>query len=253
MRMWMTYMHHRWAVDAAVRYVGGMYHNIVVKGETLPATEIVPAALQKEIVGLLMEIIQPANLSIPETLLVHLTPPPGGALEDLASNDYAFDQLRAARILSGLVLEQLLDPATGARLIAFADRQQGALTLPELISQVMQATWGAPRDGQQGDRSLRRVTQRVALEALMMMGGDANATPEVRAVVLDRLDKLRAELGSRHDEDAVTEAHYRQAERDIARYLENPTANAPRSVIPAWGRRPRSGYPEAPGAPLGGF
>ena len=61
------------------------------------------------------------------------------------------------------------------------------------------------------DRSLRRVAQRAALDALMMMGGNANVTPEVRAVVLDRLDKFRAELGSRHDEDAVTEAHYRQA------------------------------------------
>ena len=250
MRLWMTYMHHRWAVDAAVRYVGGMYHNIVVKGETLPATEIVPAALQKEIVGLLMEIIQPSALSIPESLLAVLTPPPDAALEDM-SNDYAFDQLRAARILSGIVLEQLLDPASGARLVAFADRQAGALTLPELLNQVMQATWGAPRDAQPGDRSLRRVTQRTALDALMMMGGDASATPDVRAVVLDRLDKLRAELASRHDEDAVTEAHYRQAERDIARYLENPTENAPRSVIPAWGRRPRSGYPQPPGAPLG--
>ncbi|MBI4485736.1 MAG: zinc-dependent metalloprotease [Acidobacteria bacterium] len=250
MRLWMVYLHHRWAIDSSVKFVGGMYHNLVVKGDTLPATEIVPAALQRDVVGLLMQIIQPAGLAIPERLLAVLTPPPDGAIEDL-SNDYAFDHLRAARILSGLVLEQLLDPETGARLVAFADRQAGALTLPELITQVMQSTWGVPRDAQPLDRSLRRVAQRAALDALMMMGGNANATPEVRAVVLDRLDKFRAELGSRHDEDAVTEAHYRQAERDIARYLENPTANAPKSVVPAWGSRPRSGYPQPPGAPLG--
>ncbi|MCC7417957.1 MAG: zinc-dependent metalloprotease [Acidobacteria bacterium] len=250
MRLWMVYLHHRWAVDAAVRYVGGMYHNLVVKGDTLPPTEIVPAAMQREIVGLLMQIIQPAGLAMPEKLLAVLTPPPTPALEDMAGG-YAFDQLRAARILSGIVLEQLLDPETGARLVAFGTRQANALTLPELLDQVMTSTWGAPRDAQPGDRALRQVAQRTALDALMMMGGSASATPEVRAVVLDRLARLQAELANRHDEDPIVDAHYRQAERDIARYLQNPSANAPASVIPAWGRRPRSGYPEPPGAPLG--
>ena len=112
MRLWMTYLHHRWAIEAGLGYVGGMYHNIVVKGETLPPTEIVPAALQREVLGLLMEAIEPANLAIPETLLAQLTPSPGANLEDL-SEDYAFDHLRAARILSAMVLEPLLD--AGAR------------------------------------------------------------------------------------------------------------------------------------------
>jgi len=50
-RLWMVYLHHRWAIDSGVRYVGGMYHNFVVKGESLPPTEIVPAAKQREILG----------------------------------------------------------------------------------------------------------------------------------------------------------------------------------------------------------
>ena len=37
MRLWMTYLHHRWAIDAAVKYIGGMYHNLVVKGDDLAA------------------------------------------------------------------------------------------------------------------------------------------------------------------------------------------------------------------------
>jgi hypothetical protein len=166
------------------------------------------------------------------------------------SDGYAFDHLRAARILSAMVLEPLLEPDRAARLIAFADRQPGALMLPDVINQVLQNTWGAPRDAQAVDRSLRRVSQRVALDSLMALGGAADATPEVRAVVLDRLERFRAELAGRHDDDAVTEAHYRQAERDIARYLENPSANAPKSVLPAWGGRPRSRYPLPPGPPL---
>src|ERR1700722_4378766 len=39
-RLWMVYLQHRWGIDSGVRYIGGMHQNIVVKGETLPATEI---------------------------------------------------------------------------------------------------------------------------------------------------------------------------------------------------------------------
>ncbi|MGE0043704.1 MAG: zinc-dependent metalloprotease [Vicinamibacterales bacterium] len=251
MRLWMTYLHHRWAIETGLGYVGGMYHNIVVKGETLPPTEIVPAALQRDVLGLLMEAIQPANMALPETLLAQLTPDPGSNLEDL-SEDYAFDHLRAARILSAMVLEPLLEPARAARLVAFADRQPGALSLPEVVDAVLAATWRAPADTDPKMASLRRVSRGVALDALMILGGHADTSPEVRAYVLDQVAKLGASLGGRTDQNPLTEAQYRQAERDIAHYLENPTANAPKTALPGWGSRPRSRYPLPPGPPLGG-
>lgn len=249
-RLWMTYLHHRWAIEAAQRYIGGMYHNIVVKGEKMPPTEIVPAAMQRELLGQLMDAIEPANLTLPDALLAQLTPSPGNNLEDMAG-DYAFDHLRAARILAALVLEPLLEPARAARLVAFADRQSGALTLPEVVQAMLAHTWNAPRDADPRMRSLRRVTQRVALDSLMILGGNAETTPEVRAYVLDQIARLGEALKSRTDEDPLTDAHYRQAVRDIARYLTNPAQNAPKSASPAWGGRPRSRYPLHPGPPLG--
>jgi hypothetical protein len=252
LRLWMSYLHHRWAIEAGLRYVGGMYHNITVKGEDLPPTEPVPAALQREVLGLLMDAIEPANLALPERLLTQLTPNPNANLEDMA-NDYLFDHLRAARILSGLVLSDLFEPGRAARLIALADRDPATLSLPEVIRAVFDRTWGAPRDADARHRSLRRVTQRVALDAMMILGAYRDATPEVRAVVLDRLAQLEADLlVGPDDEDAVTAAHQRQAARDIARYLEDPSAHAPESVSPGWGSRPRSRYPLHPGPPLGG-
>jgi hypothetical protein len=249
MRLWMTYLHHRWAIESGLGYVGGMYHNIVVKGETLPPTEIVPAATQRELLGLLMETLEPANLAIPETLLVQLTPTPGANLEDLAE-DYAFDHLRAARILSAMVLEPLLTPARAARLVAFTDRQPGALSLPEVIDAVLTRTWRAQRDADPRHRSLRRVTERVALDSMMMLGANEDTSPDVRAYVLDQIARLGELAETLKTEDPITNAHYRQAERDIARYLENPAANMPKSAL-AWGSRPRSRYPLPPGPPLG--
>jgi hypothetical protein len=165
-------------------------------------------------------------------------------------DDYAFDHLRAARILSAMVLEPLLTPARAARLVAFADRQPNGLSLPDVVEAVLGATWRAAPDTDPRHRSLRRVTERVALDSMMMLGGHAETSPEVRAYVLDQVVRLGESLRARKDQNPMTEAHYRQAERDIARYLENPAANTPKSVL-VWGSRPRSRYPLPPGPPLG--
>ena len=121
-RLWMTYLHHRWAVESGLRYVGGMFHTYNVKGDPGAVTEIVPAATQREVLALLLSAIEPAALELPEALLAQLTPHPNSNLEDLSS-DYAFDHLQAARILAAMVLGDLLQPDRAARLVAFADRQ----------------------------------------------------------------------------------------------------------------------------------
>jgi hypothetical protein len=249
MRLWMTYLHHRWAIESGIGYVGGMFHNIVVKGEKLAPTEIVPAAMQRDVLGLLMEAVEPANLAIPDSLVEQLTPSPGSNLEDMA-DDYAFDHLRAARILSAMVFEPLFEPARTARLVAFADRDANAVSLPEVVEAVMAKTWRASADSDARHRSLRRVTQRTALNALMILGAGEDTSPDVRAYVLDQIAKLGESIRTRRDDNPITEAHYRQAERDIARYLANPSANTPKSVL-TWGSRPRSRYPLPPGPPLG--
>lgn len=254
MRLWMAYLHHRWAIDSSMKYIGGQYQNIAVKGDTLPPTEIVPASLQREVLSLLMQAIEPVALALPERLLVALAPNPYGRdIEELpASTGAAFDHLGAARALAAMVLEQLLEPDRAARLVAFADRQAGALTLPDVLNAIVESTWGGAREDRGMTRSLGRVTERVAADAMMILGAHAQATPEVRAVVLDRLARLRADLGARHDADGVAEAHIRQVERDLTKYLENPSAFTPRSSWLSWGGRPRSRYPLPPGPPLGG-
>jgi hypothetical protein len=245
MGLWMTYLHHRWAIDTGVRYIGGMYDNIALKGESVPPTEIVPVALQREVLSLLMQMIQPSNLALPDRLLVELAPGPDGrdAEELNVSTGDAFDHLSAARTLSALVLEQLLEPARAARLITFADRQPGALTLNEVLNAVTNATWesGAQTGESPMLSSLRRVAQRQALDAMMILGAHPQATPEVRAITLDHLARFRVTLGRRVGRDQASTALVRQAERDLTKYLENPAAYAVKSSAPQ----------QPPGAPIG--
>jgi hypothetical protein len=243
MGLWMTYLHNRWAIDTGVRYIGGMYDNLALKGEAVPPTEFVSTDLQRDVLKQLMVAIEPANLAIPERLLGNLAPSADGREpEDFnMPTGSAFDHLAAARTLSAMVLEQLLEPERSARLISFADRQANAVTLPEVLRAVIAATWSAPRDADARLRALRRVSQRGAVDAIMILGASPQSTPEVRAVAINQLAKLKATLAAASDPDAVTEAHIRQAQRDITKYLENPTAYAPKS----------SALPQPPGAPIG--
>ena len=242
MRMWMAYLHHRWAIDTGAKYIGGMYDNIASKGESVPPTEIVPVALQRDVLDLMMSVLEPAALAIPEHLLAMLGSTDGGELEEFRSAaGYAFDQLSAARTLSAMVVEQILDAERAARLVAFADRQPNALTLPEVLETIIKATWDAPDAATPPLRSIQRVTRRAALDAMMMLGGNANATPEVRAVALQRIARLGEQFQGKSDADPIATAVYAQARDDIRRFLANPTANAPKS----------SALPQPPGAPIG--
>ena len=250
MRLWMAYLHDRYAIESGLKYVGGLFTNIVVPGDTLPPTEFIPSSTQKQVLSLLLDVVEPGSLAIPESLLKQLTPDPGGNIEDL-SDDPAFDQLRAARIRAALVLEPLFDPARAARMVALGARQPDALTFPQMVDAVMARTWNAAGDTTVSAKALRRVSQQVALESMMILGAKPEGSAEAQAYVLDQLAQLSEALKVRKDGDPLTQAFYRQTARDIDRYLSDPVANAPKSASSPWGKSPRSRFPLPPGPPLG--
>jgi len=251
LRLWMVYLHERYAIEFGQRYIGGLLQNIVVKDKEngLAPTEFIPGATQREILVQVLAAIEPAKLAIPETLLSQLVPDPGVNREDM-SKDPVFDQLRAARILAALVIEPLFDADRSARMVALGARQPDPLTYPEMVDAVLASTWNATPSGRAQDRALLRVTQDVALASLMKLGGAEDAAPEARYYVLDQLAQLAEQLRTRRDADPLTAAFYRETARQIDRYLEDPKAHAPKAVMPAWGEQPLSRWPQSPGPPL---
>jgi hypothetical protein len=249
MRFWMSYLHHRWAIESSQKYVGGMYQNIVVKGEDLTPTEIVPAALQREVLALLMSAITPEAMKVPEQLLSLLTVHPGSNMEDMSGSDY-FNQLEVARVLASLVIEPLLHTDKASILVAFEQREPGTVTLPELVTLLMNNTWNEPLSNDHANQALQRVKQSVMLNALMILGASNNSVPEARSYALIALADLEQALSSKRADNPLTSAHFRQAASDIKRYLSDPVEYAPESVTATWGERPRSRYPVYPGPPL---
>jgi len=244
LRLWMVYLHHRYQIESAVKYIGGLYTDIKVKGEPGPATSPIPAKLQRDTLGLLLQSLSPAELAIPESLLAQLTPDPGRNLEDL-SDDPVFDQLRAARIAAALVVEPLLAPDRAARMVNLQARGVDGITLPELIDALMAASWNA----RSGDAALLRVVQKTVLDGLMILGASTTTAPEARALALQTLDGLAKSLPAKGG-DALGVAFNRQTAADIAAYLADPAGKAPKSVSVPWGKGPRSRNPQPPGPPL---
>ena len=74
----------------------------------------------------------------------------------------------------------------------------------------------------------------------MMLGANPKTTPEARAVVIEQLVQLKAKIAQMHDPDPVSEAALRQSERDLTRFLINPSAGAPKAAA----------LPQPAGAPL---
>lgn len=244
LRLWMVYLHHRYQLESAVKYIGGLYTDIKVKGEPGPATSPIPAKLQRDTLALLIQSLSPAELALPENLLAQLTPDPGRNLEDL-SDDPVFDQLRAARIAAALVVEPLLAPDRAARLVSLEARGIDGITLPLTVDALMAASWNA----RSGDPALLRVVQKTVLDGLMILGASTTTAPEARALALQTLDGLAKALPSRTG-DTLTTAFNRQTAADITAYLADPAGKAPKSVSIPWGKGPRSRNPQPPGPPL---
>jgi hypothetical protein len=251
LRLWMVYLQERYAIEFGQRYIGGLLQNIVLKDKEngLAPTEFIPGETQREILGLMLDAIEPEKLVVPETLLSQLVPDPGENREDM-SPDPVFDQLRAARILAALVIEPLFDADRSARMVALGARQPDPLTYPQMVDAVLASTWIVEPSGSSQERALLRVTQNVAMQSMMKLGGSDDAAPEARYYVLDQLAQLAERLRTKRDADPLTAAFYRESARQIDRYLEDPKAHAPEAVMPEWGEQPRSRFPQPPGPPL---
>ena len=153
-----------------------------------------PAAKQKEALDLLMAALAPENLDIPERIVAALVAEPSGTAPHARALRLRRGRRSSARSprrahWPSLIVNPLLDPERAARLTLASGPD--ALTLNALLRRLVNATWGAPVDASPRLASLRRVSQRVVLDALLDLAARPQAPPEVRALTLATLVRLR--------------------------------------------------------------
>lgn len=247
-RLAQVYMHHGIAAAGAVKAIGGMEWRYALRGDPLPPTRMVPAARQQRALGLLMDVIQPASLAIPERVLAAMPPRPFGytdesRLDFAGSTAPVFDHLGLARSLATSVVRGLLTPERAARVVAFHDRDPRMPSLGSVVGTLVARTWIAGPSGE--SVALRRVVQRVTLDELLRLAADPRATPDARAAAEWGLRQVKRRAMAATATTPDAEAHRDLAVADVDRFLGRRDPFAPR---PEPARTPGTslGSPDSP-------
>lgn len=239
MRFTHVYLHHRYSLEGLVKYVGGMDFRYAMRGDGQPPTTIVSGADQRKALGMALDALEPAALAVPERVQRLIPPmPPGGDPQMVwmgTAGGTSFDEISLAGGLATEVIEGLLHAERLARVVLFRARDAQLPTLDEVLSTIVDRTWGAPVTTDFHTQSLRRTVQRVVLNTLLDRAGDKTALPDVRAVAELQLKRLDAKLATTTGGLVPDRALREQARREIAAYFDGDDDPAGRSrfrVIP---------------------
>jgi hypothetical protein len=229
-----VYLHHRYALHGATKYIGGMEFGYALRGEPTEPTRIIPATEQRQALRLVLSNLQPAALRIPERVSRLIPPVPIGYDSDLTliptPAGTAFDPVYAAHSLAQEIVDGLLHRERAARVVAFHSRDASNPSLSEVITALVETSWGAAQAGDSHDAALRRAAQRATVDGLLDLAGDTLATAEVRAIAARQLTALR-ERAARPG-TAGDEAHRAAVRRDIDRFFEGSDSRAQRPRPP---------------------
>ncbi|MEX2179008.1 MAG: zinc-dependent metalloprotease [Gemmatimonadaceae bacterium] len=220
-----VYFMHRFALNSLAKTIGGMEYSNPLSGDGQQATRPIGAARQLEALGQLIAALQPAELAIPDTVLTLMVPGASAVTPQVelfgTRTRPAFDELGAARTLSQMVVDLILQRERAARLVQFATRAGTQLTLPMVIDTLVADTWRRAVPSAPKLAALQRVTQRAVTDRLINLAADSSAAPEVRAIVNLKLMDLRTEARTRSAAGPFERrAHFTAIARDIDRWIE---------------------------------
>jgi hypothetical protein len=219
------YLHHRYQLNAAVQSLGGADYTYAARGDGQVPLTIVPAEKQRRALEMVLATLSPDFLTLPESVLSLLPPPPPDAPPSERFPSRAgrfFDPLAAATVAADLSVRALLHPNRLTRLNDFG-RRGDTPDVAEVADRLLETTWGAALPDEPYLTEVLRTVQRVALERLLEQAS-GHPVPQVRAVLTDRLLGLAAGL----EGSARSDPHRRLAAADIRRWeSRTPPADPP--------------------------
>jgi hypothetical protein len=186
-----------------------------------------------------LDALEPSALAVPERVMKLIPPAPYLGDESFewigSAGGTSFDQISLAGGVATEVIEGLLHRERAARVVQFSARDAMLPTLDEVMTTIVERTWGANADSDPNAQTLRRTVQRVVLNTLLDRAGDRQAMAEVRQMAEWQLRKLDERLAGQRGGSAAEQALRATARHEIQRYFDGGDDPAKRSrftVIP---------------------
>lgn len=239
------YLHHRYQVEATASVLGAQDFYYAVRGDGRQPARAVDGERQRAALRALTSTLQPGELVLPREVIDLIPPRPYGygMHRELFPRftGQTFDVVSPAIVAAEHTISNVLNPQRAARLVQQHAVDTALPGLTEVVDSLYLATFGAgAADAYEAE--VRRATQRVLVEQLMALAGNAEM-PQVRAIATHRIQRLLDESVKAADSpDGAEEAHHSQLISDIERFLERPADPYTPPVTP----------PAPPGAPIGG-
>lgn len=232
-----VYLHHRYSLEGAIKYVGGMSYTYALRGDGQTVAQILPAARQRRALELVLSALRPESLAVPERVSRLIPPSPHGYAHSerwvRSPTGLVFDPLALARVLAADIVDGLLHPERAARLVSFAARDPSNLSLDAVLAALVDVTWNAPTPEGAMETALIHITQRAVLDGMFGLVADARAPAEVRAIVHRNLVSLAHRLEPASAGVDPEAAHRLLALDEIARFVETGQTPALRTGISA--------------------
>jgi hypothetical protein len=242
-----VYLHHRYAVDAAVTALGGQEYIYAMRGDGRTPVRWAPAARQTAALDALMNALRLSDLTLPSAVVQNVPPrPPGfGNNREMFPRltGGAFDPVAPAVAATEAVLGGIFSNTRAARLVA-QKAIDGSLPGLEDVLDRLVATIADVRPANGYESEINRAMERALVSRIMGLAESAPMT-QVRAIATDTLKGLqtRPTLAAANTTNAAERAHRRLLQDDITRFLDRPYTEL----------RPPAAPQPPPGAPIGDY
>lgn len=237
------YLHHRYQVEAAASVLGGQNYIYALRGDGRTPFRWASAESQRAAIDALLATISPAALALPAAVVDRLPPrPPGfGTHRELFPRytGRAFDAISPAVVATNHTVSSMLAADRAARLLEQHALDPNLPGLTDVLDAVVDAAFDA-RAGSTYEAEIARAVQRVVVDQIMTLAAGSDM-PQVRALALHRLQRIRGDYGPASGADEATVAHRALIARDIDAFVEDGGEGfeAPSSLV------------APPGAPIG--
>jgi hypothetical protein len=198
-----VYLFHRYEVEAVAKLIGGVEFGYGVRDDGSSAPRVVAPASQRRAMEALLATLDPDVLDLPADVIDQLSAGRDGAADKQYDIELftppatpVFSINDAAAAAADITLAALFEPSRLERVSDQSAREDGGLTLGELMDRTIGAVFSeAPLSGRRA--ALRRVVQARLIVRLASVLEDRNTSPATAAEVRGALDRLGARLASR--------------------------------------------------------